>query len=59
MATIKPSGRKRRLAKAGSQTRWAPFWVVPKRFGLKRARHIHPSRVTSKKRDWRRSRTKA
>jgi ribosomal protein L39E len=47
--------KKAKLAKAGRQTKWAPFWVIPKMFGL--GRRVHPSRVTAKKRNWRRSKT--
>ena len=48
---IHPS-RKKRLAKAGRQTKWAPFWLMPKVFG--KGRRIHPSRITHVKRNWRR-----
>jgi ribosomal protein L39E len=59
MSSIKPSGKKARLAKASKQTRYAPFWVVPRIFGLGRAKHVHPYRVTAVKRSWRRERIKA
>jgi ribosomal protein L39E len=49
--------KKLRLAKKGRQTRWAPFWVVPKAFG--KGRRVHPGRLTTVKRSWRRQRTKA
>lgn len=57
MARYKHPSRKRRLAKKAKQTRWAPFWLVPKVFG--RGRRIHPSRLTTRKRSWRRTKTKA
>jgi ribosomal protein L39E len=57
MARYKHLSRKKRLAKLGRQTRWAPFWTVVKRFG--KGRKIHPSRMTAKKRSWRRTKTKA
>lgn len=58
MTRYKPKAKKLRLAKKGKQTRWAPFWIVPKIFG--KGRRVHPSRVTSVKRSWRRhSRIKA
>ena len=57
MARYKHLSRKKRLAKLGSQRRWAPFWAVVKRFG--KGRKIHPSRMTAKKRNWRRTKTKA
>jgi len=53
---IKP-GKKARLAKKGRQTRWAPFWTVPKIYG--KTRRVHPGRHTAVKRSWRRNRTKA
>ena len=49
--------KKLRLAKKGRQTRWAPFWCVPKTFG--KGRRVHPGRLTVKKRNWRRVKTKA
>ncbi len=57
MARYKHPSRKKRLAKAGTQTRWAPFWTVPKIFGL--GRRVHPGRQTHVKRHWRRSKIKA
>ena len=50
-------GKKLRLAKKGRQTRWAPFWTIPKTFGA--GRRIHPGRLTRVKRNWRRTKTKA
>ncbi len=52
---IHPS-KKKRLAKRGTQTKWAPFWTVPKKYG--KGRRVHPGRHTAVKRNWRRSRTK-
>jgi ribosomal protein L39E len=49
--------KKLRLAKKGRQTRWAPFWTVPKIHGT--GRRVHPGRHTDVKRHWRRSKTKA
>lgn len=57
MARYKPKAKKLRLAKKGKQTRWAPLWLIPKK--NKGLRKIHPSRYTSKKRSWRRTKTKA
>lgn len=56
MARNVHNAKKRRLAKAGSHTKWAPYWVVPKTFGT--GRPVHVSRLTDKKRSWRRSRIK-
>ncbi len=49
--------KKIRLAKKGRQTRWAPFWTVPKIYGA--GRRVHPGRHTVVKRSWRRIKTKA
>ena len=48
--------KKQRLAKKGRQTKWAPFWTIPKVFGN---RKLHPGRLTSVKRSWRRTKTKS
>ena len=56
MAKTKHPSKKARLAKAGSQTRWAPFWSVPKKYG--KTRKVHPGRHTAKKRSWRRTKLK-
>ncbi len=53
---IHPS-KKQRLAKKAKETKWAPFWTVPKKYGI--GRKVHPGRHTAKKRSWRRTRTKA
>jgi len=57
MGSTKTSGKKKRLGKAAKQTRWAPFWIIPKIFGA--GRKIHPARITRIKRHWRRTRIKA
>jgi len=57
MARYKHLSRKLRLAKKQRQTRWAPFWTVPKIYG--KTRRIHPGRHTKVKRNWRRTKTKA
>jgi ribosomal protein L39E len=57
MAKVKHPSKKLRLAKAGRQTRWAPFWTVPKKYG--KARKVHPGRHTARKRSWRRTKLKA
>jgi ribosomal protein L39E len=48
--------KKKRLAKRGAQTKWAPFWTVPKVHG--KNRKVHPGRHTAVKRSWRRTKTK-
>ena len=57
MAGHKSKGKKLRLAKKLRQTRWAPFWTVPKIYG--KTRRIHPGRHTHVKRSWKRNRTEA
>lgn len=49
--------KKLRLAKRLAQTKWAPFWTVPKKYG--KGRRVHPGRHTAIKRHWRRTKTKA
>lgn len=53
MARYKHPAKKKRLGKAASQTKWAPFWAVMKKFG--KGRRVHPSRITHVKRSWRRT----
>ncbi len=57
MARYNHLSRKLRLGKKSRQTRWAPFWTVPKIYGL--GRRIHPGRHTAVKRSWRRTKLKA
>ena len=57
MARFIHLSRKIRLGKKSRQTRWAPFWTVPKIYG--KTRRVHPGRHTSIKRNWRKSNTKA
>ena len=45
--------KKARLAKAGRQTKWAPYWVVLKKYGA--GKRIHQSAVTAYRRSWRRT----
>ncbi|MBR9693137.1 hypothetical protein GOV07_04395 [Candidatus Woesearchaeota archaeon] len=56
MARFIALARKKRLAKKGRQTRWAPFWTVPKIYGA--GRRVHPGRHTTVKRSWKRGKTK-
>ncbi len=48
--------RKLRLIKKGRQTRWAPFWTVPKIYG--KGKKVHPGRHTEVKRNWRKIKLK-
>lgn len=56
MARVKHPSKKKRLAKAARQTKWAPFWTSIKKFGL--GRRAHPARLTRIKRNWRRTKIK-
>ena len=56
MAKHKHPSRKKRLSKKSKQTKWAPFWIIAKAFGA--GRKMHPSRLTSVKRNWRRNKGK-
>ncbi len=53
---IKNYSKKVKLAVKGRQTRWAPIWVVLKKFGV--GKKIHPSATTKIKRSWRRTKLK-
>lgn len=57
MTRYKTPVKKQRLARLNKQTRWAPFWTVFKKYGI--GRKVHPGRHTTKKRNWRRTKTKA
>lgn len=43
--------KKVRLTKPGRRTKWAPIWVVVKKFGA--GKRIHPSAITRLRRNWR------
>ena len=45
--------RKVKMAKANRRTKWAPFWVVIKKYG--QGKRVHPSRTTRIRRSWRRT----
>ncbi|GBE19921.1 hypothetical protein BMS3Abin17_00652 [archaeon BMS3Abin17] len=47
------SGKKATLAKKARQTKWAPVWVVLKKFGI--GKRVHPSAITKHRRSWRRT----
>lgn len=51
--TLKNPEKKAKLAKAGRRTKWAPVWVVLRKFGL--GKRIHPSNTTRHKRSWKRT----
>lgn len=50
---IKNPQKKAKLAKFGRRTKWAPVWVVLKKFGA--GKKVHPSATTAVKRSWRRT----
>jgi len=50
---IKNEKRKERLEKANRRTKWAPVWVVLKKFGI--GKRVHPSSITRHRRSWRRT----
>jgi len=56
MARYKSFSKKKKLIKAGRQTKWAPFWTSLKKYG--KGKKIHPSRQTTYKRSWRRTKLK-
>jgi len=43
--------KKVKLASANKHTRWAPFWIVIRKFGA--GKRVHPSSITRLKRNWR------
>ena len=53
---IKNTQKKSTLAKKARQTKWAPIWVVLKKFGM--GNRIHPSAITRNRRSWRRTKVK-
>ena len=50
---IKNPEKKAKLAKQGRRTKWAPVWIILKKFGV--GKRIHPSQTTRQKRNWRRT----
>lgn len=50
---IKNKEKKEKLAKKGRRTKWAPIWIVLKKYGM--GKKIHPSRMTRHRRSWRRT----
>ena len=47
------SAKKTTLAVKGRQTKWAPIWVVLRKYGM--GKRIHPSATTARRRSWRRT----
>lgn len=50
---IKNPQKKAQLAKKARQTKWAPVWVVLKKYGI--GKRVHPSAMTKNRRSWRRT----
>ena len=50
---IKNQAKKEKLAVAGRRTKWAPVWIVLKKFGM--GKRVHPSAITRHRRSWRRT----
>lgn len=48
--------KKIKLARETRHTKWAPFWVVLKKFGM--GKKVHPSQITVRRRHWRRTKLK-
>jgi len=48
--------KKIKLSKANKRTRWAPVWIILKKFG--KGKRVHPSAVTRVRRSWRRTKLK-
>jgi len=55
MTRNKHPAKKARLIRANRQTKWAPVFVILKKFGV--GKKIHPSQI-SQKRSWRRNKLK-
>ena len=50
---FKNKQKKEKLAKHGRRTKWAPVWVVLKKYGP--GKRVHPSHTTRLRRSWRRT----
>lgn len=48
--------KKEKLAKQVRRTKWAPVWVVLKKFGP--GKRVHPSAITRHRRSWKRTKLK-
>ncbi len=43
--------KKIKLSKANKRTKWAPFWIVVRKYG--KGKRVHPSATTRIRRNWR------
>jgi ribosomal protein L39E len=50
---IKNQEKKIKLSVKARQTKWAPIWIVLKKYG--KGKKVHPSTTTRLKRSWRRT----
>jgi ribosomal protein L39E len=50
---IKNQAKKIKLMKKNRQTKWAPVWVILRKYGP--GKRVHPSAVTRNRRSWRRT----
>jgi ribosomal protein L39E len=50
---IKNFQKKKTLMKKARQTKWAPIWIILRKYGV--GKRIHPSATTKYKRSWRRT----
>lgn len=48
--------KKIKLSKANKRTKWAPVWIILKKFG--KGKRVHPSSITTTRRHWRRTKLK-
>ena len=48
--------KKIKLTKANRRTRWAPVWVILRKFGP--GKRVHPSTITRNRRSWKRTKLK-
>ena len=56
MAKNKITQKKIKLSKQNKRTKWAPFWVVLRKFG--KGKRVHPSSTTRLRRNWRQTKLK-
>ena len=52
----KSRSKKIKLGKQARRTKWAPVWVILRKFGI--GKKIHPSEITKIRRHWSRTKLK-
>ncbi|MFA5953824.1 MAG: hypothetical protein WC812_04490 [Candidatus Pacearchaeota archaeon] len=50
---IKNFEKKKKLGVKARQTKWAPVWIILKKYGV--GKRVHPSQTTHQRRSWRRT----